>query len=458
MIKNKITALFLGLALLLGVSSCEDYFGDINVNPNAPTDVPPGVLLPSVQVQLADLIGGDFSRFSSILVSHVRGVARQWSSIDNYSFIVPSNFDNAWRYNVYAGILQDARILKEKAASIDGGANYYVAIADVLMAYTWMASTDVWNDMPYREAFQGTDNLQPAFDSQEFIYSEIDKMLAEAISLLEAGDPGAVAPGGDDMFYGGNPEKWLKAAHAVAARAALHRALLDPNKYYADVLAHVAEGFTGIGDDMRLVYTTSPTAAAPWYRFNRDRTGDIQMSVEEKPSQLYLIMEALGDPRLPVYSYDFTDFDNHPYFRADRAYPLITFCEQKFMEAEALVQTGGAAADIHDAFVAGIQASFDAMGMGGDAAAYIASVDPGEGNVTLEDVMTQKYIALYTEPEVYNDWRRTDIPTLTPNSGSTIPYRFPYPSSELILNLNTPKIDDLEAILDPANKVWWDVN
>lgn len=453
MMKHKITTLFLGLALLLGFNSCEDYFGDINVNPNVPTDVPPSVLLPSIEVALADLMGGDMSRFSAVLVSHVRGVARQWSSIDNYSFIVPSNFDNAWRYNLYAGILQDALLLKERAA--EKNAPHYLGIANVLMAYAWMQATDVWNDMPFTEAFQGTDIQQPAFDSQEFIYGKVDEMLAEAISSL-SGDGGDLLPGGDDVIYGGDASKWLKAAHAIAARAALHRALRDPNKYYGDVLTHVADGFTSGADDMRLQYTSGPTSAAPWYRFNRDRTGDIQMFTDDKPSKLGEIMTALDDPRLPVYSYDFEDFDNHPYFRADRNYPLITYYEQKFMEAEALMMTGGDAAAIHDAFVAGIQASFDAMGM--DATDYITAIDPGEGNVTLEDIMTQKYIAMYAEPEVYNDWRRTNIPELTPNSGSTIPYRFPYPASELTLNLNTPKVDGLSAITDPANKVWWDIN
>ncbi|HHJ49848.1 MAG TPA: SusD/RagB family nutrient-binding outer membrane lipoprotein [Phaeodactylibacter sp.] len=195
------------------------------------------------------------------------------------------------------------------------------------------------------------------------------------------------------------------------------------------------------------------------------------MFTEEKPSKLGDIMTALNDPRLPIYSYDFEDFDNHPYFRAARNYPLITYYEQKFMEAEALMMTGGDDAAIHDAFMEGVTSSFDyisattpfasdSLHMVFDSLSmdYMAAIDPGEGNVTMEDIMTQKYIAMYTEPEVYNDWRRTNIPELTPNSGSTIPYRFPYPSSELTLNLNTPPVDGLDAITDPANKVWWDIN
>ena len=31
---------------------------------------------------------------------------------------------------------------------------------------------------------------------------------------------------------------------------------------------------------------------------------------------------------------------------------------------------------------------------------------------------TQKHIAMFTQPEVWSDWRRTTFPTLTPNAGA----------------------------------------
>ena len=64
--------------------------------------------------------------------------------------------------------------------------------------------------------------------------------------------------------------------------------------------------------------------------------------------------------------------------------------------------------------------------------------------------MNQKYIALFQDPELFNDWRRTSFPTLTPNTGSTIPRRYPYPQKELNLNSNTPSATIF-------GKVDWDI-
>ena len=58
-------------------ASCEDYIGgDINADPNNPTFVPVGGQLPAVEVAMADLYGGAFSRFSCMLSQQVEGVAR----------------------------------------------------------------------------------------------------------------------------------------------------------------------------------------------------------------------------------------------------------------------------------------------------------------------------------------------------------------------------------------------
>lgn len=441
MIRNKFLALFLGLGLMVSFTACEDYFGDINVNPNDPTDVTPEVLLPAVQVRLAFTHGGDISRFTSVLVQHAQGVTRQWASINNYSTFVPNNFNTVWRTNIYAGVLQDLNVMKSK--TVEEGSNHYTAVANILLAYTWLTCTDLWDDMPYEEAFMGTDNLQPAFNTQEFIYGEVFELIKEAKNLL-AGEPGDRLPGGEDLIYGGDTDQWLKLAHAVAARAHLHLGLVDGSEYQT-ALDELVGGFTGNGDGAYVVFGSAATAAAPWYQFNRDR-GDIVVN-----PTLIGMMTALGDPRTDLYGGDFTDANSHEVLVADRAYPLITYPEMKFLEAEALLETNGDAAAIHAAYREGIFASMTPYGFDDTAITdYIDSIDPGQGNVTLEDVMMQKYIALFLEPEVYNDWRRTGIPELTPNSGNQIPVRFPYAEFEILFNNNTPTVNVYD------NPVWWD--
>jgi hypothetical protein len=58
---------------------------------------------------------------------------------------------------------------------------------------------------------------------------------------------------------------------------------------------------------------------------------------------------------------------------------------------------------------------------------------------TLQSIMTEKYIALFQNIEVWNDWKRTCIPALTPALGTTaIPGRLYYGQTEEQTNENTP--------------------
>jgi hypothetical protein len=67
--------------------------------------------------------------------------------------------------------------------------------------------------------------------------------------------------------------------------------------------------------------------------------------------------------------------------------------------------------------------------------------------VTLADIMTEKYIALFQNIEVWNDWKRTCLPALTPAQGTVggIPARLLYAQSERNTNPNVPLPSDQPA-------------
>lgn len=429
---RKILGLFL-ITLMLGLTSCEDYFGNVNENPNRPTDVSVDVILSAAIVEVADLYGGDFSRPAAILTQHAEGVARQWSSMNNYSGYVPANFNTAW-VNTYANVFNELAILKAKAT--EAGFNHYAAIADILTAFHLMNATDVWNEIPYTQALQGTDNTAAAFDSQESLYNEVFSLLANAGTLL-AGAAGDVAPGADDIIYGGDAALWTKAAKAIEARGRLHLALVD-NANYAAAAAAAAASFADAGESMTLQYGTGETEAAQWYRFNRDRTGDIEFH------PTYYNMMTANNDTMRRNLLDATFNPDHPYLVPNFNQPLVTYREMKFLEAEVLMVNNGSDADIHAAFRAGLEAAFAHFGVGS-----ADDVDPGVGNVTMEHIMVQKSIALFGTLEPYNDWRRTGLPALTPNDGVAVPTRWPYGDSEIIFNPSTPSV----TVTDP---VWWD--
>ena len=72
-----------------------------------------------------------------------------------------------------------------------------------------------------------------------------------------------------------------------------------------------------------------------------------------------------------------------------------------------------------------------------------AGLTPVAGT-TLADIMTEKYIALFQNTEVWNDWKRTCLPALTPAQGTTggIPERLLYAQSERNTNPNVPLPSD----------------
>jgi hypothetical protein len=116
---------------------------------------------------------------------------------------------------------------------------------------------------------------------------------------------------------------------------------------------------------------------------------------------------------------------------------IFSSAEVHFLMAEAAVRGWGANAGVH--YYAGIQASFDAWGLGDQAADYMDN-DGVVFDDTLGKVMEQKWIAGFTAPEEsYMDWRRTGLPDLKPGpfaKSDVIPVRFPYDDSDRFINVD----------------------
>lgn len=422
---------------LVGLYSCESYFEDVNESPNVKTEASPADLLPAIQAELAFVVGGDISMFTSIFVQHAEGASR-CGAINLYD-IPASLMDEPWQ-NMYSGALQNLNILK--ALAEEEGNTQYLGIANVLLAYGWMMTTDTWGDLPYREAFKGLEITTPQYDSQEFIYEQIFELLDQAQEQLVASAAGP-QPASDDLIYQGDISKWLKAAHTLEARAHLHLGKRDANRYQL-ALDALANGLESASDDMLLPFGLNGVNEAPWFQFNSNRFGDVQFH-----PVMGEFFETLNDPRLELLDQEF--FRDHPILTATRRFSFINLSERKFIEAECLLQTGGDPAAIHSAYLEGIQANFEYYGLE-LTAEYLSQnvVDPGVGNIGLEEIILQKYLALWTAPEVFSDWRRTGLPVLIPNSGSEIPRRLLYAEKEFEGNQNTPERSQFD-------RVWWDI-
>lgn len=407
--------------------SCESFFNDDNADPNAPFNVPISAALPSIELTIVDSKGGLFSTFSNMFVQHVEGVGRQWESFNRYD-IQPVRVNQTWQ-QVYENVFVELREVSRKAT--EGGFNHYLGIAKTLEAYTLMMATDVFGDMPYTEAGLGDENNNPAYDDQTTVlYPAIKSLLTDALSLFNLAS-GSITPGSDDVLYGGDVDKWKLAVHSILARYYLH---IGDN---ANALAEAKLGFTGRADNMGYSYP-GPGNEAPWYGFNDVRQGDVEFHPTMRG-----IMTGLNDmDRLAVFDQTFDG--SHPYLTDNQREDLISYRELQFIIAE----TSTNDAEKHTAYLNGIKASFEEVGLGTvEYDNYVAQVtiDPGVGNITLTDIMIQKYVGLFVQPESFSDWRRTGIPSLTPpvtSGASQVVRRWLYPENEYLFNSNAPARND----------------
>jgi hypothetical protein len=452
-IKNiKIAALAF---VAITMTGCQQGFLEgFGTDPNNPVEVSPNLVLTTAQVATGYVYGSDYARYSDMWVQHQAGTDRQFSSIGQY-IITEADVDNIWRFNAYGGGMIDLYNLIQQETETGNFA--YVGISKILMAANLGLLTDCFGDIPYSEAFQGSDNISPVFDSQESVYNSILGLLSSAHGDLDSESP--FAPGDDDIMYGGDLGAWHAAANALEARYRLH--LANNSGDYAAVLAAIDAGGIASNDgDLQLPFGDLVTEQNLWFQFYEQRSGYLSMG------KFFIdLLNDLGDPRLPAYAtlnaggiYNganpgdafTTDFSliGPFYGSANSPIPVITYVEQKFIEAEAALQSGDAgraATAYNDAVIA----SLAKIGVS-DAAYEAANASETSGTITLEKIMTQKYIAMFTQLESWTDYRRTGIPAIVPASG-TVPLRFPYPSSERLYNgANVP------SGVTISTPLWWD--
>ncbi len=457
------------MAVTLLASSCSKYVDGYEFSPNSPTEANPALLTTVIQVASFAHFGGELARFSSMIMQQTTGVQFQSLERTNYTILEGDN-TNEWA-SLYS-VMNDCNLLIEAAGD---GNPYYQGIGQVMKAMNLALTSDLWGDVPNREANQGSlgeANWNPNYDSQEIIYQDIQSLLDEAIvNFQKPADANATSPGSDDLIFGGDANAWLGTAYVLKARYANRLSKRSPAQSATDALAALdlayAAGFTSPASDCNAVFPGDGNSLNQWYAFNFTRANYIKMA-----APFIELLDAIDDPRLPFYaapdgngnytgsvvgSQDVTTSNVGSYFASPTSNsPMVTYVEAKFIEAEAALRSGNpirAAAAHNEAILAHIQQVTGAPAP----AAYVAiQASETDATITLAKIMTHKYVAMFTQPEVWNDWRRTNIPALTPNpegvaNGVTaVPRRLPTSQDERTYNANAIVVSDL---LTP---VWWD--
>lgn len=469
--------------------SCTGDFEALNSNPNNPTLVSPQYLLPQALQTAMDNYWGNKNRNERLNFDH----AMSWVGYftrniyenegDNYNVQPSVNIKN-WEVFYTDALINFQRIVTLSGPDGTKPNPTYEGIGLGMRAWVFSELTDVWGAIPYSEAISGTVPgsaiYSPAYDDQEAVYAGLIADLKTANEKIS----GSITTIPGDIMFSGDALRWKKMfnslrfkllnrqAEKVASSAATMQAMLDDPATYPMITSNSEMG--------SFKYGAYPTQN-PWndILIRQGRTDwNISSTLVDK-------LKEIDDPRLAVFAVPGEDAGgeilghpnglpgsiavgyvgysatvNEDVFATDNAPAVvISYAELLLTQAEAALDgdiTGDAAA----LFEAGITASFEQYGLIVPAD-YIANLGP----VTKENIMTQKWIALFGQGvEAWTELRRTGFPTMPAHdpqslffNDGVLPTRLIYPSTEYSLNgARVSQGTELNGGADDMKtKLWW---
>lgn len=423
--RNKIYKnIALALCIIFGASACDDFVGNgFNDNPNAVTSVSLESLLP-VGIESAASLQYQVSFTTSQVTQQMYG----GGASDHEPFSLPGSWTEAY----LVSLLNMDQVVKQ---ATEEGVPHYAGVAQVLMAQTVGMVTDTWENAPYSEALSGFTNPQPAYDSQEDLYVAIDELLTSALVNLSTPAVEGVEIGSEDLVYEGDIAKWIKLAYSLKARYAIHLTNKGATAAADEALSAITSGFDSNDDDFELIY--NDVNKNPWHLTPvlANNTGNITIYpgayfIDEMNGVNFPFTTITEDPRLRVLttpndpsfttlvgtSLDGTQLGNTNLSETsynttvDAPVTVMGYAELKFIEAEAyLIKNDNVNA--YSAYLEGISATMEKLGVDGSSYLADASVSVGAANLTMALIMKEKYIALFLSPETWVDMRRMGYDT-----------------------------------------------
>lgn len=442
------------LSLALLGAGCGEFLSGpgLTESPNTPTQVTTLQQLIAVQANMFTRLEGQLARSAGIYTQQIIGSNNQqlqWATQYQQSESdIPAHMS---AFYTGAGLLGLRNI---QAGAEAAGDPFIAGIAKIWEGYAFGTATSVWGDLPYSEALDPAIQT-PALDPQQQIYADVQTRLDEGIALLRSAPTAGNCEAGDLIYCATTGtralqvSRWIAAAYTLKARFYLHlverngaaaytQALAAANQGIAEAPANATQAIHGQapGDFRSFHGATLDQDANIWAEFLNQRQDLVAGNV------LVQILQSRGDPRLAAYFNPNAagNFVGHSENNAPvgtgsasvinttvrRAFtfrqPLVTWAENQLILAEAKYQTG----DIAGATI-NVNNVRAAVGM-----APLAIV-------TFNDVMLEKYIAMFQNIDVWSDFKRTCIPLVRPfGTAAEVPGRLPYSQTERTANTNIP--------------------
>lgn len=448
--------------LLLAIPGCfKD--GTLNVDPNR-----------STSADAAQLFSGAALKFSLLRVGEltwpVALSTQQWASGARWG-LAQAQYDqtrvrSAWGA-IYTDVLKNLLIATREAEALTPLPNNSIAQLKIYTAFVYSQTTYLWGDIPFSEAATGLVN-QPKFDAQQDVLNGTLKLIDEALAVIDANSRTIGAP--NDLYYGGDMNKWRRFANSLKLRILMTMVDADPSKATA-ITALQGQGMIAArADEMKVQYSNQAGRQNPRFSFTQIFRGGVQQDWYAS-NVVFAELLPTNDPRLTIFYQRGPSAATGQYVSLNSVEPFtpvaslvnlnllrpelpemsFSLSEQYLLEAEAFARgfwTGGlSAADVR--YRTGIRESMTVLGVTtGQIDTFLAGLPTLTPPNFRRELNRQQYLDLFMRPlEAWVQWRRSgdrgsEYPTLQVPQGALVGglvRRLLYRSEEIAANPNTPR-------------------
>ncbi len=485
--KKSLISVFLLSILLMGVS-CKKQL-DVNQNPNVPTLSQGNVdlVFPAAVLATVGKVGGDLTILGGLWsqVFTQAALANQYRYLDSYD-VKSTDFNASWDV-LYSSGLKNYKYVIDQAKTSQNW-SYYL-MGNVMNAYTTEILVDLYDQIPYFEALQGTATLQPKFDDGFTIYKDLIARIDTALTKDFTVSTNAVTSTAD-LVFGGNVNKWIAFANTLKLKMYLRMVNAQPALAQSGITSMINSGAVFLTVDASVTnFADILDKDNPFFEQNR-RSLNTPDNLRASTTMVSWLV-ANGDPRAIAYYGSATPLSENqgdfagagygsvPDFVQSPTDPVIfiSAAESYLLQAEADARyMGGAKAQglYNKGVLAAFTATFTATGNNG--ASLLAGVYayPAAGTLEqqIEAIVTQKWASFAHGChmlEGFFDKNRTGYPRTSAvysNSSSYVPgqlvvsknsvlgaglmpKRLVFPFDETSLNSNAP------ALVPITTAVWW---
>lgn len=516
---KKLLLPIIGGALLLMAGGCgKGFLTDLAVNPNNPSQATPQLLLPGILNSITSNVSGLLYENQAAWFGYLNYSGGYTYNLDVATYKETTGGPSCW--NNWWTPLDNLAILNGQVANKAGYEEYW-GITKILRSLCFQYLVDAYDKVPYSGALQGAGNLFPKYDDGATIYKDLVAQVDSGLALIHAGmnNKSEIAPGNDDIMWGGDMTSWLAFGNTVKLRMLVTESnVLSQSAIQQELATTSSDGYLGLGQDALVNpgYSNSDGKQNPiWSSLGTTAANGLHTDgFNYRRSSQYAMdfYKNTNDPRLAFfYGVINQDLRTAAYFSpalppADSNYNADPFgtqlthssspigpgilkgpsapgvvmlaSESLFLQAEAAYR-GYISGDPGTLYDEAIQASFeyimspivstsDADAM---AQAYYSQntndVNYSTSTNKIEAILTQKWAALnnISSAEAWNDWRRTGFPVPPvstapaqghPLAGPNVPYRYYYPDEEYQNNADAVKAATGGQTQDPyTTKIFW---